>query len=182
MKIPKSLKLPRKLKKEMKKGFTKIVKPIPLSRTQMLETGFMVAMQTKYAGSNTKSFRRLCKFARMDEKRMFEQMAKDAINSMNFNFDDDVEDMLMSRMVFPKLRPEHLKQFQKQMFCEPIPKPVITNIPDIGKILPVHVTATCYLDDLKVSFIQNQNNPENNPGSKWEIDEEYVNKYIKNSH
>lgn len=101
MKIPKSLKLPRKLKKEVKKGITRNVLPyrnigfssyLGLSQTHIT---------VSYSGSNTKAFRRLCKYARKEEKRTYEKMAKDIIASMNFNLDDDVEDMLMGQMVFP---------------------------------------------------------------------------------
>ena len=104
MKIPKSLKLPRKLKKELKKGFTRNIRnsglqgaanPIsfPVNQFSMYQT-------VSYSGSNNKSFRRLCKFARKEEKRLFTKLMNDAIAHMNFDFDNDVEDMLMGRMVF----------------------------------------------------------------------------------
>ena len=62
MKIPKSLKLPRKLKKEVKKGITRNVLPyrnigfssyLGLSQTHIT---------VSYSGSNTKAFRRLLKY------------------------------------------------------------------------------------------------------------------------
>ena len=56
MKIPKSLKLPRKLKKEVKKGITRNVRNTPDGVScSMYET-------VSYSGSNTKAFRRLLKY------------------------------------------------------------------------------------------------------------------------
>ena len=56
MKIPKSLKLPRKLKKEVKKGITRNVRNTPDGVScSMYET-------VTYSGSNTKAFRRLLKY------------------------------------------------------------------------------------------------------------------------
>ena len=126
MKIPKSLKLPRKLKKEVKKGITRNVLPyrnigfssyLGLSQTHIT---------VSYSGSNTKAFRRLCKYARKEEKRVYEQMIKDEINKQ-FDWLDDVSDIKTFTI-------EHLKQFQRKMFCEPtIPKAVIRNVPDFWK-------------------------------------------------
>ena len=56
MKIPKSLKLPRKLKKEVKKGITRNVRNTPDGVScSMYET-------VSYSGSNTKAFYRLLKY------------------------------------------------------------------------------------------------------------------------
>lgn len=97
MKLQNNFKLPRKIKKELKKGFRKIIKPLLLSQMQMIESGFMVSTRITYSGSNTKSFRRLCKYARKEEKRMYEKMAKDTIESMNYDPNDGLEDMLLGR-------------------------------------------------------------------------------------
>ena len=69
MKIPKTIKLHRKLKKELKQGFTQNI------RNGLPEiTGSSVSCYTtvSYSGSGTKAFRRLCKFARKEEKRCFQ--------------------------------------------------------------------------------------------------------------
>ena len=68
MKIPINFKLPRKLKKELKKGFTRNIKSgapeIKESPTGICTSMFMAV---SYSGINTKSFRRLCRFARKIE-------------------------------------------------------------------------------------------------------------------
>ena len=91
-------KLPRKLKKEIKKGFRKIIKPVLLSQMQMIESGFMVSTRITYSGSNTKSFRRLCKYAIREEKKQFERHTKQAINNIfsaeNIKSDISKEDII----------------------------------------------------------------------------------------
>lgn len=94
MKIPRSLKLPRKLKKELKKGFTRNIHPpfhsIKESKNPL--TGFVsysMYQNISYSGSNTKSFFRLCKFARKEQQRTMkfrmEEMAK-----IDWNFDNSI--------------------------------------------------------------------------------------------
>lgn len=69
MKIPKSLKLPRKLKKEIKKGFTRNVRNTPDGVScSMYET-------VNYSGSNTKAFRRLLKYIIRLQKIQLNRMA-----------------------------------------------------------------------------------------------------------
>ena len=72
MKIPQSLKLPRKLKKELKKRFTRNYHN---SGPFIDNDTCKVTMYTKvtYSGSNTKSFFRLCKYVRKVEKQNLER-------------------------------------------------------------------------------------------------------------
>lgn len=81
MKIPKSLKLPRKLKKEFKKGFTRnIHNPSKNFSRNPDKISVISYIRYTYSGSNTKSFYRLCKFARKEEKRLFEKFYLEALN------------------------------------------------------------------------------------------------------
>jgi len=122
MKIPKSLKLPRKLKKEVKKCFTRNIRnngPVWSKNPDIVSCSMYSTVY--YSGSNTKSFRRLCKLGRREEKRMYEKMIQDAIKKQFDWLDNDVSD----------IRPitiEDLKQFQSKMFCEPIPKHLIKGV------------------------------------------------------
>jgi len=75
MKIPKSLKLPSKLKKEVKKGITRNIYNSNISVTHN-PLSCSIYSVTNYSGSNTKSYRRLCRFARKEEKRAIQQMYK----------------------------------------------------------------------------------------------------------
>lgn len=80
MRMPKTIKLPRKLKKELKKGFTQNI------RNGLPEiTGSSVSCYTtvSYSGSGTKAFRRLCKFARKEEKRCFQIRYDQAVSSVD---------------------------------------------------------------------------------------------------
>lgn len=87
MKIPKSLKLPRKLKKELKKGITR---NFYSSNMQVTHDPLNCVFYniTTYSGSNTKPFRSLLKILRKEEKKkykmMYEQMAKEAEIQMEF--------------------------------------------------------------------------------------------------
>lgn len=75
MKIPKSLKLPRKLKKEVKKGFNRNIKSgVPITSFDAHSIVYYFYQVSFYTGSNTKSFRRLCKYAMKEEKRVYEKM------------------------------------------------------------------------------------------------------------
>ncbi len=94
MKLPrkyKLLKLPRKLKKELKKGFTRNIHPTVPTSENLLSgcISFSIYQNISYSGSNTKSFFRLCKFARKEEQRTMkfriESMAK-----IDWNFDNSV--------------------------------------------------------------------------------------------
>ena len=69
MKMPNPLKLPRKLKKEVKKGFTRNVynSPMKLS-SNPFETSVSSFFNYTYSGGNTKAFFRLCKAMRKEEK------------------------------------------------------------------------------------------------------------------
>jgi len=70
MKIPKSLKLPRKLKKEVKKGITRNVHTSPMKFSSFPDKISVCSFfYYTYLGSNTKSFFRLCKVMRKEEKR-----------------------------------------------------------------------------------------------------------------
>lgn len=101
MKLPrkhKLLKLPRKIKKELKKGFSRNIHPSfpTIKESNNPFTGSVscsIYQKITYSGSNTKSFFRLCKFARKEERLMFEQMARDYLNRnyefINTNFDTE---------------------------------------------------------------------------------------------
>lgn len=69
MKVPVNFKLPRKLKKELKKGFNRNIRRSNLGVTES-PTGICTSlfMSVSYTGSNTRAFRRLCKFARRQER------------------------------------------------------------------------------------------------------------------
>ena len=136
MKIPKSLKLPRKLKKEVKKGINRNIKSWPpVMSFNPGAVSCSMHQTVSYSGSNTKSFRRLCKFARKEEKRVYEKMMQDAINRQ-FDFLDDNLSSIKT------ITPDHLKAFQQKMFCEPIQKPVIGNVPDYWKDTTIQLKAT----------------------------------------
>lgn len=70
MKIPKSIKLPRKLKKELKKGVEIKVKKYPIIKMD----GSTVSLFNTpiYVGSGTKPFNGLCKCLRREERRKIE--------------------------------------------------------------------------------------------------------------
>lgn len=103
MKIPKSLKPPRKLKKELKKGFTRNIHPaIKESKNPLTgSVSYSIHQNISYSGSNTKSFFRLCKYARKEEKTkmklMYEQMARDILNEeLKYIISDtDADNLLM---------------------------------------------------------------------------------------
>ena len=90
MKIPKNIKLPRKLKKELKKGIERKEKQF-FARNEAY-------FYTYYTGSNTKSFLRLCKFARKEEKKEFERYTKQTIDNIfsaeNLKSDISKEDII----------------------------------------------------------------------------------------
>lgn len=122
MKIPKSLKLPRKLKKELKKGFTRNIcnnGPVWSKNPDIVSCSMYSTVS--YSGSNTKSFWRLCKFSRREEKRMYEKMIQDAIKKQFDWLDNDVSDIR-------KITTEDLKQFQNKVFSQAIPKSTMQNI------------------------------------------------------
>ena len=74
MKIPKNIKLPRKLKKELKKGIERKEKRF-FARNEAY-------FYTYYTGSNTKSFRRLCKYVKKEERKVFEFNSKQLVNDI----------------------------------------------------------------------------------------------------
>lgn len=85
MKIPKTLKLPRKLKKELKKGFKRNITPhYPVFDSVCRENGTSLNMYetVSYSGSNTKAFRRLCKVARKNEKICFNRKLQVFVNNL----------------------------------------------------------------------------------------------------
>lgn len=83
MKIPKSIKLPRKLKKELKKEVERRVKNFPPIK---INNGVIANFATSYLGSNTKPFKRLCRFFRKEErmhwKRSLEGIMREHIESL----------------------------------------------------------------------------------------------------
>jgi hypothetical protein len=74
MKLPRSLKLPRKLKKELKKGFRQNIHPFfpNINKVGILSGNYSISCHQNitYSGSNTKSFFRLCRYARKEQVRM----------------------------------------------------------------------------------------------------------------
>ncbi len=76
MKIPKSLKLPRKLKKEVKKGITRNnVHKSPMKFSNDIgEVSAIGFYTTTYKGSNTKAFFRLCKYVRRLENLLLKKL------------------------------------------------------------------------------------------------------------
>lgn len=80
MKIPKTLKLPRKLKKELKKGFTRhIQNGPPVMSCNSDVPSVNILMNISYSGSNTKSFRRMCMYARKEEQRNYQKIIQSSI-------------------------------------------------------------------------------------------------------
>ena len=136
MKIPKALKLPRKLKKEVKKGFNRNIKSGP--PVMSFNPGALscsMHQTVSYSGSNTKSFRRLCKFARKEEKRVYEKMIQDAINRQFDLLDDNLSNI-------KTITTDNLKVFQQKMFCEPIQKTIIGNVPEYWKDTTIQLRFT----------------------------------------
>ncbi len=77
MKIPKTLKLPRKLKKEVKKGVSRNIQmwpPVMSSNPGVVSCSMFQTVS--YSGSNTKSYRRLCKYARKEQRRAFKKWSR----------------------------------------------------------------------------------------------------------
>jgi len=75
MKIPKIVKIPRKLKKELKKG---VERRIRRSGPVMDEINSAISMYetASYLGSGTKPYHRLCKYLRKEEKSIFRESIK----------------------------------------------------------------------------------------------------------
>ena len=104
MKIPKSLKLPRKLKKEVKKGITRNVRNTPDGVScSMYET-------VTYSGSNTKAFRRLLKYIIRLQKIQLNRMADlsvrldllediESVNNFKSEFDEFKKINAMSNLI-----------------------------------------------------------------------------------
>lgn len=83
MKIPKSLKLPRKLKKEVKKGFVLNGHNSPMRfSSNPFETSVSSFFNYTYLGSNTKSFFRLCKVMRKEEKRTMKILLDETLKNI----------------------------------------------------------------------------------------------------
>jgi hypothetical protein len=100
MKLPRSLKLPRKLKKELKKGFTRNIHPSfpTIKESNNPLTGSFscsIYQNISYSGSNTKSFFRLCKFARKEERLTMKKMMDMNMQNMKLRmhcFDPNIHD------------------------------------------------------------------------------------------
>lgn len=104
MKIPKSLKLPRKLKKEVKKGITRNVTPhYPVFDPVCRENGTSLSMYetVSYSGSNTKAFRRLLKYLLRLQKIQFVRM-----NDLTIKLDliEDVESVNVFKSEFDEFK------------------------------------------------------------------------------
>lgn len=86
MKIPRTLKLPRKLKKELKKGFNRNIRTFSPHLSQN-PIACSVYSYTTYSGSNTKSFRRLCKYVRKEETKYFKSIQEEMTKQMERNLE-----------------------------------------------------------------------------------------------
>lgn len=90
MKIPKFLKLPRKLKKELKKGFVRNVRnSAPVLSDKPGVVSCSMFQTVSYTGSNTKSFRRLCKAVRREEKRMYSSVIESNLKNNLWLWDEE---------------------------------------------------------------------------------------------
>lgn len=95
MKIPKSLKLPRKLKKEVKKGITRNVRNTPDGVScSMYET-------VSYSGSNTKAFRRLLNYIIRLQKIQLNRMAD---LSVRLDLLEDIESVKIFKSEFDEFK------------------------------------------------------------------------------
>jgi len=81
MKIPKTIKIPRKLKKELKKGFeSKAHHSTPNFSSDPTKVSVSSLFHYTYHGSNTKSFFRLCRLMRKEEKRIWKTFSETVWN------------------------------------------------------------------------------------------------------
>ena len=93
--IPKCLKLPRKLKKEIKKGITRNVRNTPDGVScSMYET-------VNYSGSNTKAFRRLLNYIIRLQKIQLNRMAD---LSVRLDLLEDIESVKIFKSEFDEFK------------------------------------------------------------------------------
>lgn len=105
MKIPKSLKLPRKLKKELKKGVRQTIYNSGFRRRCGNPFSASIFMSTNYIGSNTRSFFRLCKVMRKEQKEYFRKLYDQLYDQFEY-------DHLINQY------PDPLKDFKKDFISE----------------------------------------------------------------
>ena len=104
MKIHKSLKLPRKLKKEVKKGITCNVTPhYPVFYPVCRENGTSLSMYetVSYSGSNTKAFRRMLKYIIRLQKIQLNRMAD---LSVRLDLLEDIESVKIFKSEFDEFK------------------------------------------------------------------------------
>ena len=87
MKIPKTLKLPRKIKKELKKGFERrvysgMLRPIegqikPNQKKIIYSGGVVTYTYVPYSGSGTKACKKACSYLRREEVKVTHQKMED---------------------------------------------------------------------------------------------------------
>lgn len=82
MKIPKTFKLPRKLKKEIKKGFRRIERRSKVSVSYQSVGAFWSYSYTTN-GRRTKSFYRLVKIAEKEQKKYFKKLIYNEFSTTN---------------------------------------------------------------------------------------------------
>ena len=78
MKIPKTIKLPRKIKKEIKKGVTRtIIQGFPVLAMDVVSRSTKIHWGTAYHGSGTKACKKACSYFRKEETKITHQMMED---------------------------------------------------------------------------------------------------------
>ena len=79
MEIPKTLKLPRKIKKEIKKGVTRtIIQGFPVLAMDVVSGSTkIIHWGTAYHGSGTKAYKKACSYLRREEAKITHQKMED---------------------------------------------------------------------------------------------------------
>ena len=102
MKIPKSLKLPRKLKKEIKKGFTRnVIEGYPVLSNTSDGVSCSIYQTVNYSGSNTKAFRRLLNYIIRLQKIQLNRMAD---LSVRLDLLEDIESVKIFKSEFDEFK------------------------------------------------------------------------------
>ena len=87
MKIPKTIKLPRKIKKELKKGVTRtIIQGFPVLAMDVVSRSTKIHWGTAYHGSGTKACKKACSYLRREEVKVTRQMVKEKIDKYLSDF------------------------------------------------------------------------------------------------
>lgn len=83
--LPSKIKLSRKWKKELKKeSFRRVIRMLHLQAPINEPIKLSGIMEISYEGSGNKPYRKLCSYAKREEKRLLEHMAVKYSNNLKF--------------------------------------------------------------------------------------------------